>query len=79
MLNLCIFIFILYAVSYSVKVILFGSKRKSRRTQSSKPNAVRTRRVQSTTVRPLKKQTAKPVPRRKAPAPIKLNQPRRAA
>ncbi len=27
MLNLCVFIFILYAVSYSARVILFGNKR----------------------------------------------------
>lgn len=31
MLNLCVFIFIIYAVSYSVKVILFGNKGKKRR------------------------------------------------
>ena len=31
MLNLCIFIFIVYAVSYSAKVILFGTKRQQRR------------------------------------------------
>ncbi|MBQ7794246.1 MAG: hypothetical protein IJ366_06990 [Clostridia bacterium] len=31
MLNLCVFIFIIYAVSYSAKVILFGSKIKKRR------------------------------------------------
>lgn len=85
MLNLCIFIFILYAVSYSAKVILFGSKRKSRRTQTARTsqkvrnNAERNRSVQSKPVRPLNRQTAKPTLRRKTPTPIKLNQTRRAA
>ena len=31
MLNLCVFIFIVYAASYSAKVILFGNKRQQRR------------------------------------------------
>lgn len=31
MLNLCVFIFIIYAVNYSAKVILFGNKREKRR------------------------------------------------
>lgn len=35
MLNLCIFIFIIYAMSYSVKAILFGGRDKKRRKQSN--------------------------------------------
>ena len=31
MLNLCVFIFIIYAVSYSARVILFGNRRKRRK------------------------------------------------
>ncbi len=48
MFNLCLFIFIFYAVGHSAKVILFGNAKKRRRT------AARVRSVQ------YRKQTAKP-------------------
>lgn len=38
MINFCIFVFILYAMSYSVRVILFGSKRKQQRRRKPRRN-----------------------------------------
>lgn len=54
MFNLCLFIFIFYAVGHSAKIILFGSSKKRPQRTASKGGSVKSRSVQ------YKKHAAKP-------------------